>query len=75
MNVTERIIKLTELSDTINNGYSSRNERGSKSIIHEKDCSQLLNVTSRELKSLKYKASKIMCGDDLHIKADKNDRL
>lgn len=41
----------------------------------ERDCSQLLNKANRELKSLKYKASKIMCGDDLHLRVERNEKV
>lgn len=35
----------------------------------------MLNATSRELKSLKYRVSKIMCGEDMHIRAERNDKI
>lgn len=38
------------------------------------DCSELIQTTSKELKTLMYKASKIICGDNLHLLIERSDK-
>ncbi|CDW72597.1 UNKNOWN [Stylonychia lemnae] len=40
----------------------------------EQDCLELLQNTQQELKILQYRATNLICGDDLHVQIDKNEK-
>eukprot|EP00347_Sterkiella_histriomuscorum_P015613 403356364 len=77
---TERISKLSQLNDALQLGENDGQDPSNKAEIYtnriaqNQDCSQMIQTASKELKSMKYNVSKIMCGDDFHIKLERNER-
>jgi hypothetical protein len=68
------LVKYDYVSNSPKRENSKYNTRFGDDII-KVNCSELLNKATKELKTLMHKAQKIVCGDNLHIVLDRNDKL
>eukprot|EP00347_Sterkiella_histriomuscorum_P022516 403338197 len=81
---TGNVLSIGDLNEDSYNGEIEYQERtkGDEIVIDPidyqsfkgVDCAELITKAQNEIKVLQYKATNLICGDDLHINLDKNDK-